>query len=850
MKMVPPVKELVGFRESYVLEHVRGTDLARKEKPSAGGENIKDLLLEEEMKNSYLSYAMSVIVSRALPDVRDGLKPSQRRILVAMNDLNLGPRAKTRKCAKIVGDTHGNYHPHGDAAIYQTLARMAQGFVMRYPPVAGQGNFGSIDGDPPAAARYTEARMSEVAAEMLAEINQDTVDFVPNYDGTRQEPVILPARFPNLLCNGSTGIAVGMATNIPPHNVGEVCDAVARCIDEPDVDPKKLLKIVKGPDFPTGGLICGRSGIRSAHLTGRGSILIRAQAHIETTKSGRKSIVFTEIPYGSNPDRILRRAADLIKNGTISGVTDLRNESDRSGTRIVVQLGRGENEDVVLNQLYKHTQLQDTFGANMIALVNRRPRTLGLKDFIVAYIEQRREVVTRRTQFLLNRDQDRAHVLEGLLVALDHIDEIIEIIRKSPDPNTAAARLQERFRLTERQVKAILDMRLARLTALERQKIEKEHAELLERIAGYQAILGSEKLLLDVIREETLEIKNRFGDKRRTEIVEEVADFEIEDLIPEENMAVTISHAGYVKRQALTSYRRQRHGGKGITAADHKEGDFTEHLFVASTHNYILFFTDRGRAYRLRVYNIPTMGRTARGRAVVNILHLQRGERITSFVPVRDFEDGDLLMVTEKGKVKRTPLAHYAHTRKAGIIAIHLEQGDRLIGVRHIFPNQQVLLATRNGMAVRFAEQAVRPMGRAARGVRGIRLRKGDRVAGVILAEEDATVLTVCEHGYGKRTAVKAYRVTNRGGIGVINVKTTERNGKVVDVVEARDDDEVMIVTQGGMMIRCPTRNVRAIGRATQGVRVISLQEGDCVVAVARVPKEDHGESEAQDRAE
>jgi DNA gyrase subunit A len=813
--------------------------LAQEEKTPERRDRIKDLLIEEEMKDSYLTYAMSVIVSRALPDVRDGLKPSQRRILIAMNDLNLGPRSKTRKCAKIVGDTHGNYHPHGDAAIYQTLARMAQDFVMRYTLVEGQGNFGSMDGDPPAAPRYTEARMTEVTSELLADIEHETVDFVPNYDGTRQEPTVLPARFPNLLCNGSTGIAVGMATNIPPQNVTEVCTAIIALIDQPGVTPVELMKIVKGPDFPTGGLICGRQGIRNAYLTGRGSVVIRARSHIETSKTGRKSIVFSEMAYGTNPDNILRRAAELVKDGTIQGVSDLRNESDRAGTRVVVDLRKGEDERVVLNLLYKHTQLQDTFGVNIIALVAGQPRTLGLRDLLVAYVAHRKEVVTRRTKFLLQRDLDRSHIVAGLLIALANIDAVIEIIKKSPDPETAGQRLMAQFGLSERQVKAILDMRLARLTGLERGKLEQEQAELLARIAGYQAILDDERLLMAVIREETMDIKNRFGDKRRTEIVGEVEDFDMEDLVAEENVAVTISHEGYLKRQPLSAYRKQRHGGKGVTGAEHKEGDFTEHLFIASTHDCILLFTDLGRVYWLKVYDIPEMGRTSRGRALVNLLPIQSDEKITSLIPARDFSEGDLLMVTAQGTVKRTALSEYSRPKKTGIIAIGLDEGDRLIGVRLIFPEQQVLLATRDGMAIRFPEKTVRRMGRSAHGVRGVRLEKDDRVVGLILADEKAAVLTVCEHGYGKRTAIGEYRLTNRGGKGVINIKTTERNGKVIAVVEAQDDDEMMIMTERGMVIRCPMAKVRTIGRNTQGVRVISLDEGDRAVVVARLAKED-----------
>ncbi len=804
---------------------------------------VRDHRIVDEMKDSYLTFAMSVIVARALPDVRDGLKPSQRRLLVAMNDLNLGPRSKTRKCAKIVGDAHGNYHPHGDAAIYQTLARLAQDFIMRYKLVDGQGNFGSIDGDPPAAPRYTEARMSDVAAEMLTDLNHETVDFTPNYDGTREEPVVLPARFPNLLCNGSTGIAVGMATNIPPHNVSEVCDAIVKLIDEPDATIKDLMKIVQGPDFPTGALICGRSGIHKAYRTGRGSVLMRGRYHIESKKSGRKSIVFTEIPYANNPDRILRKTADLVKSGVLTGISDLRNESDRTGMRLVVDLKKGEEENVVLNLLFKHTQLQDTFGVNMIALDKGQPRTMNLRRVLCCYVEHRREVVTRRTEYLLARARGRAHILEGLLIALDHIDEVIKIIRSSPDVETAGNRLMERFELTEVQTKAILDMRLARLTGLEREKLEAEHKELLERIARYEAILADIKLLMDVIREETLEMKEKFGDKRRTEIVGEVGDFDMEDLIAEENVAVTISNAGYIKRQPLSAYRRQRHGGKGITGADHKEGDFTAHLFVASTHDYILLFTDQGRVYWLRVFDIPELGRMSRGRAIVNLVQLKSDEAISSFIPVRDFAEGDLLMATKNGTIKRTELAAYSHPKRTGIIALKLEEGDRLIGVRHIVNGKQILLATRDGMAIRFEQSKVRTMGRVSRGVRGIRLAKGDAVIGMILADEDLTVLTVCENGFGKRTALSEYRLTNRGGKGVINIKTTTRNGKVVSVLGVTDEDEVMLMTHEGKVIRSPVKNLRVIGRATQGVRLFNVAESDKVVALTHVPKEEPEEA-------
>jgi DNA gyrase subunit A len=806
---------------------------------------IRDHRIVEEMKDSYLTFAMSVIVSRALPDVRDGLKPSQRRLMVSMNDLNLGPRSKTRKCAKIVGDAHGNYHPHGDLAMYQTLARLAQDWVLGYPLVDGQGNFGSIDGDPPAAARYTEARMTSASAQMLDDLNYDTVDFVPNYDGTREEPSVLPGRFPCLLCNGSTGIAVGMATNIPPQNCGEVCDAIIKLIENPDATIEDLMQHIQGPDFPTGGIIHGRTGILNAYKTGKGSIRIRGRHHIEQTRTGRDMIVFTEIPYSNNPDKILTKIADLVKTGVITGISDLRNESDRNGMRLVITLKKGEQNEIILNQLFKHTQLQDTFGANVIALDHGQPKVMTLKDMLRHYVDHRREVVTRRTEFLLARAQDRAHILEGLLIALDHIDEVISIIRSSKTVEIAGQRLMERFDLSERQTKAILDMRLARLTGLERSKIEDELAGLRERIAQYEAILADIDLLMDVIREETLEIKDKFGIKRRTDITHSVDDINIEDLITEENMVVTISHSGYVKRQPVTTYRRQRHGGKGITGADHKEGDFTEHLFVASTHDYILFFTDHGRIYWLKVYDIPELGRLSKGRALVNLLQFQEGEKITSFIPVRDFSQGDLLMATEKGVIKRTALSAYSNPKKKGIIAIRLDDDDRLIGVRTVFEGQQILLATRNGMAIRFEESKLRALGRVSRGVRGINLAKDDVVVGCILAEEGATVLTLCENGYGKRTAIEEYRLTNRGGKGVTNIKATKRNGKVVACLEVTDEDEVMFMTQGGMIIRTPVNTVRVIGRATQGVRLVNVKDNDTVVALARVPKDENEDEES-----
>jgi len=809
-------------------------------------ERTRDIILEEEMKDSYLTFAMSVIMSRALPDVRDGLKPSQRRILVAMNDLDLGPRSKTRKCAKIIGDTTGNYHPHGEAAVYPALVRMAQPFSCRYPLIEGQGNFGSIDGDPPAAMRYTEARLSPIGAEMLADLNQNTVDFVPNYDDTRKEPVVLPGRFPNLLCNGSSGIAVGMATNIPPHNLGEIADAIIKVIDDPDISIDELMKIVPGPDFPTGGLICGRKGIRDTYTTGRGTIILRARAQIETLESGKKLIAFTEVPYGNSPDRIVARIAELVKNGKIQGVADVRNESDRRGVRIVVEVKKGEDENVLLNLLYKHTTLQDSQGLMMIALDKGRPETMNLKQLILAYRDHRVQVIRRRTQHQLEQAEARAHIVAGLLIALRSIDEIIETIKKAKDRDEASARLQKKFNLTERQADAILQIRLQQLTGLEQDKLKKEHDDLLAQIKDYRAILADEALVLDIIREDLYELKEKYGDPRRTEIIGDIAEFDIEDLVADEAMTVVITHEGYIKRHPVAAYRSQQRGGKGITTAETKEGDYVEHLFTASTLDYLLIFTDQGRVHWLRVYDVPQMGRAARGRALVNLLELKQGEKVTNFIPVRNFEDGYLIMATERGIIKKTLLSAFRRPLKGGIIAIRLEEGDRLVGVQHCVRNQNVVLATREGQAIRFLETDVRPMGRPARGVCGIRLRKGDRVTGLVVGRPEDTLLTVCEKGYGKRTPLGEYRLQRRGGTGVINIRTTERNGKALGVLSVSDDDEVMIVSSRGMMIRVPVKGIRPMGRATQGVRLITLEEGDRVVSLTRVYERDERETQEQ----
>jgi len=823
-------------------------------------ERIEDLLIEEEMRDSYLTYAMSTIVDRALPDVRDGLKPSQRRVLMAMYDLHLGPRSKHRKCAKIAGDTSGNYHPHGEGVVYPTLVRLGQSWNMRYPLVDPQGNFGSIDGDPPAAMRYTEARMTAPAMEMLEDIQLDTVDMQANYDDTRTEPTVLPGKFPNLLVNGAQGIAVGMATSIPPHNLGEVCDALVHLIAHPEATVEDLMRFIQGPDFPTGGLICGRNGIRKGYTTGRGQLVVRARLHTEQVRGGRTRIVITEIPFQVLKSTIIERIADNVKNGRIKDIVDVQDHSDRAGMRIVIDLRKGADPQVVIQQLYKFTPLQSTFSIINIALVNRAPRTLDLKQLLVAFLEHRKEVVRRRTTFLLRRARQRAHIQEGLILAVADIDEIIAIIKRSPDPPTAKQRLMaKKLRLSEAatvrkllpkafvqqarqgqhltgvQADAILAMQLQRLTGLEIRKLAEDYAALVEEIAGYEAILSDENLLLDVIREDIYEIKERYADPRRTDIVGEVGEVSIEDLIAEEDVVVTLSHEGYIKRMPVTSYRRQGRGGKGIIGSDRKEGDFIEHLFIASTHDYMLFFMNNGRMYWLKVYDVPSMSRQSKGRAIVNLLRMQKDERICAVIAVREFDDRYLMTATRKGQIKKTPLAAYANPRRGGIQATGLASDDTVIGAAITRGDDQIVLATREGMAIRFKETDVRPMGRTAAGVRGIRLHKNDEVVDMAVVDPTATLLTVCERGYGKRTSFDEYRVQSRGGSGVINIRTTGRNGRVVGVKSVRDSDELMLITEDGMIVRIGIGDIRTIGRATQGVRLVRLAEGDRVVAVARV---------------
>jgi len=829
-------------------------------------ERFEKMRILDELKNSYLNYAMSVIVSRALPDVRDGLKPSQRRILVAMNDLNLGPRSKHRKCAKIVGDTGGNYHPHGDQATYGTLVRLGQDWNMRYPLINPQGNFGSIDADPPAAMRYTEARMAAPAMEMLEDINHDTVDFVPNYDETRTEPTVLPSKFPNLLVNGSTGIAVGMATNIPPHNVAEVCDALLLLIKDPNCGFKDIMKCLPGPDFPTGGIICGKNGIVAAYTTGKGHLTVRGKVDIEISKRGRQNIIITEIPYMVVKTTIVSKIADCVHKGTIGEIADVRDESDRHGLRIVVDLKRDTDAEVVLNKLYRYTPLQSTFAIANIALVNNRPETLNIKQILSCFIEHRKEVIRRRSRFLLKRCRNRAHILEGLILAVSDIDEIIELIKKSPDAPTAKLNLMKKplklaevatlkkilpknfikektkgkHFLTGPQADAILTMQLQRLTGLEMEKLAKEYADIIEQIEGYEAILANESILMDVIREDIYEIKEKYGDKRRTQIAAEVEQLDVEDLIAEEEVIVTVSHSGYVKRMPIDTYRRQGRGGRGIIGSDTKEGDFIKHLFVASTHDYLLIFTNRGKCYWLKVYDVPSMSRQSKGRNIVNLLKLAN-QQIASIINVSSFHDEEgqpqrqLVMATKNGIIKKTKLSAYGNPRSTGVIAINLDPNDDLIGVALTTGSNHIVLGTREGMTIRFDEKQARSMGRASRGVKGIRLRSGDAVVGMVIVEEKAALFTVCENGYGKRTGFENYRSQSRGGVGLKNIKTTARNGKVVALEAVQTNDDLMLITANGMIIRTGLDEIRSIGRNTQGVRLIKLKSGDKLVAAEKI---------------
>ena len=783
---------------------------------------------------------MSVIVSRALPDIRDGLKPVHRRILYGMYEQNLYPNRPHRKSARVVGDVMGKYHPHGDQAIYDTLVRMAQDFSSRYELVDGHGNFGSVDGDSPAAMRYTEARLSQISMELLREIDKDTVEFVPNYDESLQEPLALPARFPNLLANGSSGIAVGMSTNIPPHNLGEVIDAAVAVIKKPDIETRELMKQVKGPDFPTGGMVMGLEGLREAYENGRGVIRVRGRAHIEQNKAGRSSIVITEIPYQVNKSRLTERIAELVRTKKLAGISDLRDESDRAGMRLVVELRKDSAPQVVLNQLYKHTQLQDSFGIIMIALVGGVPRTLSLKEALAGYVDHQVEVVTRRTKFDLDKAEKRAHILEGLLIALAHLDEVIALIKKSRTVEDARKGLMKQFKLSQEQAQAILDMRLQRLTGLEREKVKTEHKELKKEIARLKGILADEEKLKAIIIEELEAIKKRFSDPRRTEIVPDYEDLEIEDLIAEEEVVVTITHSGYVKRLPITTYRTQRRGGRGVMGMNLKEGDFVEHLFVASTHHYIHFFSNRGKAYRLKVYELPEGSRAARGQALVNLLPLTSGEKICSVIATRDYpEDAYLVIATKRGAIKKTTFRSYDSPRKDGLIAISLVEGDEVIDTRLTHGKSDLAMVSRGGQAIRFSESDCRPMGRDTRGVRGMNLGKGDEAIAMGIAAEDADLFVITELGYGKRTAISKYPKHRRGGKGVKTISFADSRGLLVGARVVRPNQDLMAVSVEGVVIRMAIDDISRMGRATQGVRIMNLGEEDRVASIAQLASQE-----------
>ncbi len=796
--------------------------------------------ISDELRTSFMDYAMSVIISRALPDVRDGLKPVHRRILVTMRDLNLLATRGYRKCAKIAGDVSGNYHPHGEGVVYPSLVRMAQDFSLRYPLIDGQGNFGSVDGDPPAAMRYTEARMTRLGEEMLRDITKNTVDYAPNYDGTRDEPVVLPSAIPNLLVNGSSGIAVGMATNIPPHNLAEVVDALILQLERPECTLGELLQYLPGPDFPTGGTIHGRHGIMEAYRTGRGFLQLRARCTVEESKrQDRESIIVTEIPYQLNKTKLLERIAEMVRAKKVEGIADLRDESDREGMRIVMDLKRDAVPQVVLNQLYANTQLQSTFGVIMLALVDNEPRVLPLKELLRHFLEHRYEVIIRRTHYDLERAREREHILRGLMVALDHLDEVIHLIRSAPSPAEARQALITRLSLSETQAQAILDLRLQRLTGLERDKILQEHTELLTTIQEYESILGSETRIQRIIKDELLALKEQYGDPRRTEIVEAEEEINIEDLIAEEDMVVTKSHGGYIKRQPISLYQSQRRGGKGKIAMQTNEEDFVEQLFVASTHDYLLFFTNIGKIHWLKVYEIPQAGRTAKGRAAVNLLQLQPGEQISTVVPIRRFEvDRYLIMATKNGIVKKTELTAYGNPRQGGIIALTLDEGDELIGVSVTHGDQDIFLGTRQGIALRFHEDDVRSIGRTGRGVIGIRMDEGDEVVGMEVLNPGATILTVSEAGYGKRTTETEYRVQGRGGKGLINLNVTPKTGPVVGILQVFDDDDIMVMSDQGNLVRMQVVDIPRIGRNTQGVRLINLTSEQRLMGVVRIAEE------------
>ncbi|MGH7355222.1 MAG: DNA gyrase subunit A [Candidatus Rokuibacteriota bacterium] len=795
--------------------------------------------IEEEMRKSYLDYAMSVIVGRALPDIRDGLKPVHRRVLYTMHSIGLAWNRAYKKSAKVVGEVLGKYHPHGDSPVYEALVRMVQEFSLRYPLVDGQGNYGSIDGDPPAAYRYTEARLAKIAHEMLADIDKETVDFSPNFDESEQEPTVLPTRVPNLLVNGSSGIAVGMATNIPPHNLTEVVDALVMLIDRPGTSIEQLMTVIKGPDFPTAAYIYGAGGIREAYTSGRGTITLRAKAHAEKMRGGREAIIISELPYQVNKATLIEKISELSREKRVEGISEIRDESSREGIRVVLELGRGELPQIVLNQLYKHTQMQTTFGIIMLALVNRRPQVVNLKEMLDAFIRFRREIVTRRTRFDLTRAEERAHILAGLRKAVEHLDMVIRLIRQADSPDAARDALMSRLELSEIQAKAILDMRLQRLTQLERHKIVEEHEQTLALIEELKGILASDAKLMGIITQELQTVKDEYGDPRRTEILTETAELTIEDLLADEEMVVTITKGGYIKRTHVEAYRSQKRGGKGVTGMETKEEDVVEDVFVASTHSYLLFFTNLGKVHRLKVHEIPEGGRQAKGKAMVNLLSLRDGEKVATCVPVRNFEDGGhILLATRRGEVKKTKLDAYGHIHKGGIQAMDLEEGDEVISARKTDGTREVMIATKLGMIIRFSEEEILAKSRGAGGVRGIDVEEGDAVIAADVVQEGALILTVTERGYGKRTPLEEYRLTGRGGKGIIDIKTGGRNGNVVGMLQLRGGDDILIITTKGKMIRIHADEVSSQGRNTMGVRIIEIDADDRVGSLARVEAE------------
>ena len=803
-------------------------------------QNILNTSIEEEMKKSYMDYSMSVIVSRALPDVRDGLKPVHRRILYGMSELGVQYNRAYRKSARIVGDVLGKYHPHGDSAVYDSMVRMTQDFALRYPLVDGQGNFGSIDGDSAAAMRYTEARMMRISSEMLRDLDKNTVDFTPNFDESLEEPLVLPTVIPSLLVNGSSGIAVGMATNIPPHNMNEIVDAIIATIDDPEITIKDLMGFVQGPDFPTGAIIYGAAGIKEAYETGRGKVIVRARASIEEQKNNRYSLIITEVPYQVNKASLIEKIADLVRHKKIEGISDIRDESDKDGIRVVIELKRDSVPEVVLNQLYKHTQMQDTFGIIMLALVNGLPRVLTLKETIEHFIDFRHDVVVRRTRFELDEAERRAHILEGLKIALDNLDAVIATIRASKTPAMAKEQLMKKFKLSDVQSQAILDMRLQKLTGLERQKITDEYTEMLKLIARLKEILENRGLRMEIIKDELREVRDRYGDDRRTEIVYDARDFTIEDMIAEEEMVITITHNGFIKRYPVSGYRRQNRGGRGSAGAKARDEDFIEHLFTASTHDYILFFTDRGKCHWLRVHEIPQAGKATRGRAIINLLGVEPGERVQAYIAVREFAEGQYItMATAKGIVKKTDLTAYSRPMKGGIYAIDIRENDYLIDAQLTNGENDIILGTRNGMSIRFNEDRVRPTGRKTMGVKGIELKDSkDQVVGMVVVRREGTVLAVSENGFGKRTEIINYRQQNRAGKGIITIKTTPKVGHMVALLEVVDHDDLMIITNRGVLIRQPVSSIRSIGRNTQGVKLIRLDEKDSIAAVTRVQED------------